>query len=78
MYNFLSYPKSIHIYQDYFVLIFFCDMPRQLQSKRKKCRNQNTANILKKWFLFCAELIRIDIYEHVALWYILFPESPVV
>ena len=43
-----------------------------------KCRKKNNVNILKNWFLFCAVSIRSDIHEHVALWYRLFPESPVI
>ena len=37
-----------------------------------------TVKILKKWFLFCAGLILCDIYVHVALCIILFPENPVI
>ena len=32
----------------------------------------------KKWFIFCAGLILIDFYVHVALWCILLPENLVV
>ena len=32
----------------------------------------------KKWFIFCAGLILIDVYVHVALWCILLPENLVV